>query len=179
VTLKKNLTSLANNTRPNIPLEIALQAVGANGEIPVNLNDLLDGHHYVTVLVMTTVIIIILISSTIGGVVITHVKGENRGLRLLFNYFKNKVAIMQAAQRNQELKTGGRWKQTKKAPSTITGNGLTSKRRNNGRALVRHVPGASSSNARRVPDREGPGTRHQLPKAAPTAIDMKKKMARQ
>jgi hypothetical protein len=42
--LKKNLTSLANNTRHNIPLEIALQAVGANGAIPVDLNSLLDGH---------------------------------------------------------------------------------------------------------------------------------------
>jgi hypothetical protein len=39
--LKKNLTSLANNTRHNIPLEIALQAVGANGEVPVDLNSML------------------------------------------------------------------------------------------------------------------------------------------
>jgi hypothetical protein len=102
--LKKNLTSLANNTRHNMPLEIALQAVGANGEIPVNLNDLLDGHHYVTVPVMTTVIIIIIISATIGGVVITRVKGENHGLRQSFNYLKNEVAIMQEAQQNQELR---------------------------------------------------------------------------
>jgi hypothetical protein len=34
--LKKNLTSHVNNTRPNIPLEIALQAVGANGAVPVD-----------------------------------------------------------------------------------------------------------------------------------------------
>jgi hypothetical protein len=81
------LSSLANNTRHNIPLEIALQAVGANGEILVNLNNLLDGHHYVTVPVMTTVIIIIL--------VITRMKGENCGLRQLFNYLNNPVAIMQ------------------------------------------------------------------------------------
>jgi hypothetical protein len=57
--LKKNLTSLANNTRHNISLEIALQAVGANGAVPVDLNSLLDGHHYVTVPVMTRVITII------------------------------------------------------------------------------------------------------------------------
>jgi hypothetical protein len=63
--LKKNLTSLANNTRHNIPLEIALQAVGANGAIPVDLNSLLYGHPYVTVPVMTTVIIIILVGSVI------------------------------------------------------------------------------------------------------------------
>jgi hypothetical protein len=117
--LKKNLTSLANNTRHNISLEIALQAVGANGEIPVNLNDLLDGHHYVTVLVMTTVIIIILISSTIGGVVITCVKGGNRGLRLSFNYLKNEVAIMQKAQRNQELRQEGDGNRPRKHQATV------------------------------------------------------------
>jgi hypothetical protein len=63
--LKKNLTSLVNNTRHNIPLEIALQAMGANVAVPVDLNSLLDGHHYVTVSVMTTVIIIILVGSVI------------------------------------------------------------------------------------------------------------------
>jgi hypothetical protein len=73
--LKKNLTSLANNTRHNILLEIALQAVGANGAVPVDLNSLLDGNHYVTVPVMTTVIIIILVGSIIGGVIITRLKG--------------------------------------------------------------------------------------------------------
>jgi hypothetical protein len=46
--LKKNLSSLENRTRHNIPLDRALQAVAANGEIPVNLSDLLDNHHYVT-----------------------------------------------------------------------------------------------------------------------------------
>jgi hypothetical protein len=61
--LKKNLTSLANNTRHNIPLEIALQAVGANNGVTVDLNSLLDGHHYVRVPVMTTVIIVILVGS--------------------------------------------------------------------------------------------------------------------
>jgi hypothetical protein len=67
--LKKNLTSLANNTRHNIPLEIALQAVGANGAVPVDLNSMLDGHHYITVPVMTTVIIVILVGSVVGEVI--------------------------------------------------------------------------------------------------------------
>jgi hypothetical protein len=102
--LKKNLTSLANNTRHNIPLEIALQAVGANGRIPVDLNSLLDGHHYVTVTVMTTVIIIIPVGSTIGGVVIIRVKGENREIRLCYNYLRNEFAIMKEAERNKELR---------------------------------------------------------------------------
>jgi hypothetical protein len=101
--LKKNLSSLENSTRHNIPLEIALQAVAANGEIPVNLNDLLDGHHYVTVPVMMTVIILILVCATIGGVVITRMKAENRGMRQLLNYLNQAFGIMQEAQRNQEL----------------------------------------------------------------------------
>jgi hypothetical protein len=102
--LKKNLTSLTNNTGHNLPLEIALQAVGANGQIPVDLNSWLDGHHYVTVPVMTTVIIIILVGSTIGCVEITCVKGENHGLRLSLNYLRDEVAIMQEAERNKELR---------------------------------------------------------------------------
>jgi hypothetical protein len=101
--LKKNVSSLENSTRYNIPLEIALQAVAANGEIPVNLNDLLDGHHYVTVPVVTTVIILILISTSIGGVVIPRMKVENKGLRQSFNYLSNAFRIMQEAQQNQEL----------------------------------------------------------------------------
>jgi hypothetical protein len=102
--LKKNLTSLANNTRHNIPLEIALQAVGANGAILVDLNSLLHGHHYVTVPVMTTVIIIILVGSIIGGVVITRVKGENREIRLCYTYLRQEIAIMKEAEQNRELR---------------------------------------------------------------------------
>jgi hypothetical protein len=84
--LKKNLSSLENRTRHNIPLDRALQAVEANGEIPVNLNDLLDGHHYVTVPVMTTVIIMILLGATIGGVIITRMKADNCATRQTLNY---------------------------------------------------------------------------------------------
>jgi hypothetical protein len=47
--LRRNLTNLANNTRHNIPLEIALQAVGAEYGVPMDLNQVLDNHHYVTV----------------------------------------------------------------------------------------------------------------------------------
>jgi hypothetical protein len=36
--LRRNLTNLANNARHNIPLEIALQAVGAEYGVPMNLN---------------------------------------------------------------------------------------------------------------------------------------------
>jgi hypothetical protein len=84
--LKKNLSSLENSTRHNIPLDRALQAVAAYGEIPVNLNNLLDSHHYMTVPVLTTVIFMILIGATIGGVVITHMKADNRATRQNLNY---------------------------------------------------------------------------------------------
>jgi hypothetical protein len=47
--LRKNLTDLANNTRHNIPLEVALQAVGAEYGVPMNMNQILDEHQKVTV----------------------------------------------------------------------------------------------------------------------------------
>jgi hypothetical protein len=100
--LKKNLTSLANNTRHNIPLEIALQAVGANGEVPVDLNSMLDGHHYVTVPVMTTIIIVILVGSVVGGVVITGTSANQRKNDNNILYFKKELIILRDAVRNRE-----------------------------------------------------------------------------
>jgi hypothetical protein len=60
--LRRNLTNLANNTSHNIPLEIALQAVGAEYGVPMNLNEVLDNHHYVTVPI---VVVIIFVGTTI------------------------------------------------------------------------------------------------------------------
>jgi hypothetical protein len=60
--LRRNLANLANNTRHNIPLEIALQAVGAEYGVPMNLNEVLDNHHYVTV---PSVVLIIFVGGTI------------------------------------------------------------------------------------------------------------------
>lgn len=57
------MSSLENRTRHNIPLDIALKAMAANGEIPVNLNNLLDTHHYVMVPVLTTLIITLIIAA--------------------------------------------------------------------------------------------------------------------
>jgi hypothetical protein len=56
--LIRNLTKLANNTRHNIPLEVAVQAVGAEDGVPMELNQVLDNHHYVTVSVTVLVLII-------------------------------------------------------------------------------------------------------------------------
>jgi hypothetical protein len=97
------MTSLENRTRHNIPLDRALQAVAANGEIPVNLNDLLDNHHYVTVPVLTTVIIIIiLIGAIIGAMVIKRVKADARAVRQTLNYQNQAFGIMQETVRNME-----------------------------------------------------------------------------
>jgi hypothetical protein len=60
--LRRNLTNLANNTRHNIPLEIALQAVGAEYGVPMNLNEVLDNHHYVMVPI---VVLILFVGGTI------------------------------------------------------------------------------------------------------------------
>jgi hypothetical protein len=56
--LRRNLTNLANNTRHNIPLEIALQAVGAKYGVPMDLNQVLDNHHYVTVPIVVLILFI-------------------------------------------------------------------------------------------------------------------------
>jgi hypothetical protein len=59
-----NLTNLANNIRHNIPLEIALQAVGAEYGVPMDLNQVLDNHHYVTV---PLTVLILFVGSPPGG----------------------------------------------------------------------------------------------------------------
>jgi hypothetical protein len=97
------LSSLESSARHSIPLDRALQAVAANGEIPMNMNNLLDSHHYVTVPVLTTVIFMILIAATIGGVVITRMKAVNRATRQTLNYLNQASGIMQETVRNQEL----------------------------------------------------------------------------
>jgi hypothetical protein len=76
--------------------------VAANGEIPVNLNDLLDNHHYVTVPVLTTVIIIILIGAIFGAVMIKRVKADARAVRQTLNYQNQVFGIMQEIVLNLE-----------------------------------------------------------------------------
>jgi hypothetical protein len=70
--LKRNLTRLANNTRHNIPLEVALQAVGVTDGVPMDMNGVLDGHHYVTVPVMRISIILILSGAVVFAVIIVR-----------------------------------------------------------------------------------------------------------
>jgi hypothetical protein len=70
--IKRNLTRLANNTRHNIPLEVALRAVGAEYGVPLNMNDVLEEHNYVTVPIITVIILIILTIAVIFRVVIVR-----------------------------------------------------------------------------------------------------------
>jgi hypothetical protein len=70
--LKRNLTRLANSTRHNIPLEVALQAVGATDGVPLDMNGVLDDHHYVTVPVITIIIIIILTGAVVFALIIVR-----------------------------------------------------------------------------------------------------------
>jgi hypothetical protein len=70
--IRSNLTRLANNTRHNIPLEVALRAMGAEYGVPLNMNEVLDEHHYVRVPIITVIIVIILTIAVIFGVVIVR-----------------------------------------------------------------------------------------------------------
>jgi hypothetical protein len=70
--IRRNLTRLANNTRHNIPLEVVLQAVGAEYGVPLNLNDVFDNHHYVTVPIVTVIIVIMRTIAVIFAVMIVH-----------------------------------------------------------------------------------------------------------
>jgi hypothetical protein len=111
--LKRNLTSLANNARHNIPLEIALQAVGATDGVPMDLNSVLDGHHYVTETVMTIIILFILGGAVVGGVIITRTSTNQRKhdhtiaakeLRILGDAVRNKEEGQEEEERNREPK---------------------------------------------------------------------------
>jgi hypothetical protein len=84
--IRRNLTTLANNTRHNIPLEIELQAVGAEYGVPMNLNDVLDNHHYVTVPIVTVIIVIGMTIAVIFAVMIARRTSESRRQYQMMEY---------------------------------------------------------------------------------------------
>jgi hypothetical protein len=79
--LRRNLTNLANNTRHNIPLEIALQAVGAKYGVPMDLNQLLDNHHYVTVPI---VVLILFVGGTVLVIMVVIIWRRSKDSRETF-----------------------------------------------------------------------------------------------
>jgi hypothetical protein len=100
--LKRNLTRLANNTRHNIPLEVALQAVGATDGVPFDMNGVLDGHHYVTVPVITIIIIIILTGAVVFAVIIVRTTTNATRQEQKIGHMAKQYNIMFEAVRNRE-----------------------------------------------------------------------------
>jgi hypothetical protein len=82
---------LANNTRHNIPLEIALQAVGAEYGVPMNLNEVLDNHHYVTV----PIVVLILFIQVIMGVMIARRSRDSRQTFQMMDYMHKRQNVFE------------------------------------------------------------------------------------
>jgi hypothetical protein len=100
--IKRNLTRLANNTRHNIPLEVVLQAVGAEYGVPLNMNDVLDQHHYVTVPIVTVIIVIMLTIAVIFAVVIVRNIANSKRQYQFMMHLKKRQDNMFEALRNRE-----------------------------------------------------------------------------
>jgi hypothetical protein len=100
--LKRNLTRLANNTRHNIPLEVALQAVGATDGVPMDMNGVLDGHHYFTVPVITVIIILILNGAVVFAVIIVRTTTNANRQEQKMAHMAKQYNIMFEAVRNRE-----------------------------------------------------------------------------
>jgi hypothetical protein len=84
--LRRNLTNLSNNTRHNIPLEIALQAVGAEYGVPMNLNEVLNNHHFVTVPIVVLIIFVGATNLVIMGVMIARRSTDARQQYQMMDY---------------------------------------------------------------------------------------------
>jgi hypothetical protein len=104
--IRRNLTRLANNTRHNIPLEVALQAVGAEYRVPLNMNKVLDEHHYVMVPIITVIIVIILTIAVIFGVVIVCSIAKSKRQDQLMAHMGEQQDILIKALRNREEEEG-------------------------------------------------------------------------
>jgi hypothetical protein len=104
--LKRNLTRLANNTRHNIPLEVALQALGAEYGVPLNMNEVLDGHHYIMVPIITVIIVIILTAAVVFGVIIVRTTSNAKRQDQKMAHMGKRQDILFEALRNQKEKEG-------------------------------------------------------------------------
>jgi type II secretory pathway pseudopilin PulG len=104
--IRRNLTRLANNTRHNIPLEVALQGVGDEYGVPLNMNEVLDKHHYVTVPIITVIIVIILTIAVIFRVVIVRSIAKSKRQDQLMAHMGEQQDILFEALRNREEEEG-------------------------------------------------------------------------
>jgi hypothetical protein len=105
--IRRNLTNLANNTRHNIPLEIALQAVGAEYGVPMNLNNVLDNHHYVTVPIVTVIIVIAMTIAVIFAVRIARRASESRRQYQMMEYMNKRQKGFEKTLNYLEEREGG------------------------------------------------------------------------
>jgi hypothetical protein len=120
--IKRNLTGLENKTRHNIPLEAALRAVGAEYGVPLNMNDVLDKHHYVTVPIIMVIIVIILTIAVIFGVVIVCNIAKSKRQDQLMAHMGKRMDFLIEAMRNAQSRRGRRRKRENKAEKA---NGTT------------------------------------------------------
>ncbi len=100
--LRKNLTDLANNTRHNIPLEVALQAVGAEYGIPMNLNQVLDEHQKVTVPMTVVTILVVGLIIAVMAVAIWRGAKERRELYITQQYMIQRQNLLEGKEPNAE-----------------------------------------------------------------------------
>jgi hypothetical protein len=94
--LRRNLTNLANNTRHNIPLEIALQAVGAEYGVPMDLNQVLDNHHYVTVPIVVLILVVGGTIMVVMAVIIWRRTKDSRESFLMMNYMHKRQNVLES-----------------------------------------------------------------------------------
>jgi hypothetical protein len=113
--IRRNLTRLANNTRHNIPLEVALQAVGAEYGVPLNMNDVLDKHHHVMVPIVTVIIVIMLTIAVIFAVVIVrNIAKSKRQYQFMMHMKKRQDNFAEALRfREEEEEERGRMRPRK------------------------------------------------------------------
>jgi hypothetical protein len=100
--LKRNLTGLANNTKHNIPLEVAMPAVGAVDRVPLDMNGVLEGHHYVTVPVITVIIMIILTVAVVFEIIIVRTTSNANRQDQKMVHMGKQYNILFEALRNKE-----------------------------------------------------------------------------
>jgi hypothetical protein len=146
--LRRNLTNLASNTRDNIPLEIALQAVGAEYGVPMNLNEVLDNHHYVTVPIVVLIIFVGATILVIMGVMIARRSTDARhqyqmmdymhkrqnGFEKTLTYLEEREARMNPERPEKATAPQPPWERVTAGPPPYTGKGR-------GRPLVLPGPG--------------------------------------
>jgi hypothetical protein len=94
-----------------------LRAVGAEYGVPLNMNDVLDEHHYVTVPIIMVIIVIILTIAVIFGVVIVRNIAKSKRQDQLMAHMGKRQDVLIEAMRNQEEEEEGRGRMRPRKPT--------------------------------------------------------------